>query len=598
MVGHARLEPQVLSSIDSTSLQLSTSICIPPFNPYRQYRIPDHLNRPRGPTQMAQKQARMQPTRAYSYDTSASAMTYKPVYHPSHPSMTSPAENVYTTPPLTTVCTPDSFNMGSNYLQSCVSPEAAGPADMWGSSFDFGNNNEQQMTNEDFGLGLGPLGPENGSINFNKMGEVDRFPYPSLVNEIETLAFDPGSPDGQSWSSLSEASAGLASDMADCSSESHGGGMNPDYPAELDAFLRSAESTPSVPHYGFTQFSSHCRAESAPRHCFRTSPYPGNVGRGRSFSTGSVALSRTQRASKYVQTVQQTSDIASHRSSPLTATNSLDTFEENDFEMYCQSNQGYTAEAHVGLPSVDLSSFGTSLFGEPVQASAKVINVLQSSGSEKHLCEHHFAGATSPPDLFGPLSEEPSSPPPEDFNCDEADMPRAQDLRFEGDMYTPRYVRGHGNKREGWCGTCKPGRWLVLKNSAFWYDKSFSHGISAATGSPFDGPRETRRMKGNPDVWEGLCGSCNVWIALISSKKKGTTWFRHAYKVGQVDLSDWQASTHSVTVPYTSKSQRHDQEASGSDARTSHESIESNCRKVRIEGRVPILNGVISASVG
>ncbi len=38
-------------------------------------------------------------------------------------------------------------------------------------------------------------------------------------------------------------------------------------------------------------------------------------------------------------------------------------------------------------------------------------------------------------------------------------------------------------------------------------------------------------MDGNPDVWEGLCGSCNDWIALVSSKKKGTTWFRHAYKV-------------------------------------------------------------------
>lgn len=63
------------------------------------------------------------------------------------------------------------------------------------------------------------------------------------------------------------------------------------------------------------------------------------------------------------------------------------------------------------------------------------------------------------------------------------------------------------------------------------YDKSFTHGISAATGSPFQEPQETRRMDGNPDVWEGLCGSCNDWVALVSSKKKGTTWFRHAYKV-------------------------------------------------------------------
>ncbi|KAL3964805.1 hypothetical protein ACCO45_001809 [Purpureocillium lilacinum] len=137
----------------------------------------------------------------------------------------------------------------------------------------------------------------------------------------------------------------------------------------------------------------------------------------------------------------------------------------------------------------------------------------------------------NPPDLFASLQEEQIPPPEEDMHPADADMiPYEQDLRFEGDLYTPRWVRGHGNKREGWCGICKPGRWLVLKNSAFWYDKSFTHGISAATGSPFQEPLETRRMDGNPDVWEGLCGSCNGWIALVSSKKKGTTWFRHAYK--------------------------------------------------------------------
>ncbi|KAL8820539.1 MAG: hypothetical protein Q9223_001250 [Gallowayella weberi] len=362
------------------------------------------------------------------------------------------------------------------------------------------------------------------------MEEMNQFPYPSLVNDVETLAFDPGSPDGQSWSSLSEASAGLASDMADCSPTSHGTSGDLEYPADLDAFLRSAESTPSAPHSGFTPTSSHYRAESAPRHCFRTSPYPPNLGRGRSFSTGAVALSRTQRASTYIQTVQQTSAASSHHSSPVTATQNVDSFVANDFEVYCQSSQGHTPDAHFVAPPNDLSSFGASIFEEPAQSSPRPITVLPSTGSGKHLCEHHFAGATSPPDLFGPLNEEPSSPPAEDFDCDEADMPRAQDLRFAGDMYTPKYVRGHGNKREGWCGTCKPGRWLVLKNSAYWYDKSFSHGISAATGAPFEGPKETRRMRGNPDVWEGLCGSCNDWIALISSKKKGTTWFRHAYK--------------------------------------------------------------------
>ncbi|KAL8673368.1 MAG: hypothetical protein Q9168_002215 [Polycauliona sp. 1 TL-2023] len=386
------------------------------------------------------------------------------------------------------------------------------------------------MTHQDFGLGLGALGNEMGSTTFNKTGDMHRFPYPSLVTDVETLAFDPGSPDGQSWSSLSEASAGLSSDIADCSPLTYGPTTDPEFPADLDAFLRSADTTPSVPHCGFTKTPSHGRAESASRHSFRTSPYPTNTGRGRSFSTGSAALSRTQRASNYIQTMQQASEVTTRHSSPLTATHNMVAFAENDFETYMQSNPIFTAELNIGPTAAGLASFGVDMFGEAAPASSDAVNVLQSNGSDQHHCEHHFAGATSPPDLFGPLSEEPSSPPPEDFDCDESQMPRAQDLRFEGDMYTPRYVRGHGNKREGWCGTCKPGRWLVLKNSAFWYDKSFSHGISAATGSPFEGPRETRRMKGNPDVWEGLCGSCNDWIALISSKKKGTTWFRHAYK--------------------------------------------------------------------
>ena len=363
------------------------------------------------------------------------------------------------------------------------------------------------------------------------MGEATNFPYSSLPTEVEPFSFDPGSPDGQSWSSLSEASAGLASDMADFSPVSNVANLDPGLAADLDAFFHSGNSTPNLPQYSTSQNIGHCRAESAPRHSFRTSPYPINLGRGRSASTGSVALSRTQRASTYIQRVQQTPQLTSQLSSPSTDTKTVAIFEDNEFQLFCQSNPTCSAETDFGRSPHGFSDCGVNVFEEQGQRLPELTNILHSSSPDKNLCEHHFAGSTSPPDLFGPLSEEPSSPPPEDFDCEESMMPRAQDLRFEGDMYTPRYVRGHGNKREGWCGTCKPGRWLVLKNSAYWYDKSFSHGISAATGSSFEGPRDTRRMKGNPDVWEGLCGSCSEWIALISSKKKGTTWFRHAYKV-------------------------------------------------------------------
>ncbi|KAL8922829.1 MAG: hypothetical protein Q9208_004954 [Pyrenodesmia sp. 3 TL-2023] len=437
-------------------------------------------------------------------------MGFQPAYNPGRLPLAAATEDLYAVSSLTQVCTPDSFNMGSSHLQSCQSPETADPADLWSSAFNFGNLNDQQIASEDFGLGLGALGSDPASTTF-KVGETDSFPYPSLPAEFETLHFDPGSPDGQSWSSLSEASAGLSSDMADFSPESDGSGLDPGLAADLDAFLQSADSTPSLSHYPSTRnYANHYRAESAPRHPYRTSPYPMNFGRGRSASTSSAALARTRRASTFFQTVQQTPDMVSQLSSPCTETDTVATFEGNEFQMYCQSNQLYVSGARFERSSETMSICGTNVFEQQPQPLAEMPNILQSSGHNNHLCEHHFAGSTSPPDLFGPLSEEPSSPPPEDFDVEESMMPRAQDLRFEGDMYTPR--------------------WLVLKNSAFWYDKSFSHGISAATGSPFEGPRETRRMKGNPDVWEGLCGSCNGWIALISSKKKGTTWFRHAYK--------------------------------------------------------------------
>ena len=153
--------------------------------------------------------------------------------------------------------------------------------------------------------------------------------------------------------------------------------------------------------------------------------------------------------------------------------------------------------------------------------SQGLFRLLQSNADRMAGCASHFADLSEPPDLYSSLHEEPCNPPESDMNPSDPDMiPHEQDLRFTGDMYTPRWVRGHGNKREGWCGLCKPGRWLVLKNSAFWYDKSFTHGVSAATGVAFQGPQDTRRTEGNLDVWEGLCGSCGEWIPLVRAARR------------------------------------------------------------------------------
>lgn len=139
-----------------------------------------------------------------------------------------------------------------------------------------------------------------------------------------------------------------------------------------------------------------------------------------------------------------------------------------------------------------------------------------------------------------------------------------QTPRHAGDMYTPRWVRGKSTAREGWCDICRS--WKVLKNSAYWYDKTFVHSISTITGRPFDGPIRTK--PGNVDTGDaskthgstskarahsksssnrgnsearGQCGHCGSWIRVNPSQRQtangewehtwGLLWLRHAHKV-------------------------------------------------------------------
>ena len=219
----------------------------------------------------------------------------------------------------------------------------------------------------------------------------------------------------------------------------------------------------------------------------------------------------------------------------------------------------------------------------PPLMSHGLFRMLQSNADPINHQRYRYADLSDPPDLFASLHDKQLAPPEEDMNPSDPDLiPHEQELRFDGDLYTPRWVRGHGNKREGWCGICKPGRWLVLKNSAFWYDKSFSHGVSAATGSQFQEPQDTRRMDGNPDVWEGLCGSCNEWVALVSSKKKGTTWFRHAYKVNFSTLSSYteQRLIFTISAIHISRSRMHQRE-------NERAAIRDHLRPIRAAAQTP-----------
>lgn len=107
--------------------------------------------------------------------------------------------------------------------------------------------------------------------------------------------------------------------------------------------------------------------------------------------------------------------------------------------------------------------------------------------------------------------------------------PRKQKLRFDGDQYTPKWVRYNGQAKEGLCDTCRPGKWLQLKNSAYWYHKQFFHGISSVSGKEFTDPVETRFV--DKDLQEGLCHQCHQWIPVSNAKRKNTVlWYRHAHK--------------------------------------------------------------------
>ena len=53
-------------------------------------------------------------------------------------------------------------------------------------------------------------------------------------------------------------------------------------------------------------------------------------------------------------------------------------------------------------------------------------------------------------------------------NSESDKIPRSQHVKSEYDQYTPRWVRYSGSKKEGLCEICVPGKWLQLKNSAYW----------------------------------------------------------------------------------------------------------------------------------
>ncbi|GAA6013061.1 hypothetical protein JCM10207_006156 [Rhodosporidiobolus poonsookiae] len=134
-------------------------------------------------------------------------------------------------------------------------------------------------------------------------------------------------------------------------------------------------------------------------------------------------------------------------------------------------------------------------------------------------------------------------PPQEDFDTPPpGGEPYEQKLRFEEDQYTPKWVRFEKTTKEGWCALCPgDGKWLQLKNSAFWYHRQFIHGVSSSSGHYFLPPLELRQEGENGKIL-GLCHTCGEYQPYLASNKAAASstakppdrtpsqWFHHAHK--------------------------------------------------------------------
>lgn len=127
------------------------------------------------------------------------------------------------------------------------------------------------------------------------------------------------------------------------------------------------------------------------------------------------------------------------------------------------------------------------------------------------------------------------TPPIGDINNSGPNLtPYVVPLLHELDFSTPWWVRGAGITQEGWCGLCRPGRWVPSSSGKFLIHMTFTHGMSHRDELSRR-PLDTRRIEVNPVAWEGLCDLCWRWVPLISDTFWGKFWFRHINLVSSQD---------------------------------------------------------------
>ena len=314
-------------------------------------------------------------------------------------------------------------------------------------------------------------------------------------------------------------------------------GSSTDYIPESNHSNQAAPRSGS----GYEDCNSPCSAPKTPEenhlqdllswNSLEISPFPAPSS-GSSFFERSMAISRTQKSSRALHAMVNMVNCDSYHLPTNTPSSIREDMTGPSIHWQSSTSPGHDKYVNSQIQTRCSSEAMESLSSPEIPGTAIVTRAVESNGC------YRPHDSTSVPNLSALFHHFSLTPPPPSPNGSPSLKPLQQCPRFPGDLYTPTFIRKEGKAREGWCGLCRPGRWLVLKNSAFWYDKSFVHGISAASGQAWDGPSQTRFGR-KAEVWEGFCGTCGQWIILTASKSGGVSWFRHAYKVSFMISTLW-----------------------------------------------------------
>jgi hypothetical protein len=186
------------------------------------------------------------------------------------------------------------------------------------------------------------------------------------------------------------------------------------------------------------------------------------------------------------------------------------------------------AESEVSNEGDTQISDDVSLSGncdDAIESAQKALSILSM---EADSTPHIFGSAPAlalgwqPPQVFTPAAA--------DFETGDPDLiPRREEAMFGGDLFTPGWVRGYDEAKEGFCGRCVVGHWVNIPDGTYEFHLTYLHGLPS-TGLPLPRPSVIREVEDAPGTWEGFCDSCQGW-RLLKKTKRGWNWFRHCLTV-------------------------------------------------------------------